>query len=502
MVRSRTNAGRWRSLRWAAVALLGASTVLVGVSPAQAAGTELSSGSLTWGFKASFRAYVNTGNGNPPIAASDGARINSDGTFTFPAKGGTYDADTDAIDAAYGGKIVFSYPAHFFTIALANPTVVVTGGTAAVKADVDLTTTAAEPVSVRQATIATITASDDNPGGSGGTVTATDLAATLTAEGASAFNGFYTAGTALDPLSFTFSTGGGGEPAGPAVGVTPATGLDPAGATITVTGSGFDPEANGAAGIYVSFGPKVDEHWTNAGVLQVTKWVNKTNEPTEARDRLNADGTFRTTLPISAVYTDRTGTRVDCTAVQCYVITFAARGSADRSQDTFTPVTFARTPAGGGDADQQITATVTGGALTLGVAGATVALPAVSNGQVTTGALNAATVADLRGTNAGWSLVGQVSDFASTTGGTIAADNLGWTPSATVGTDGLAGTPGVVTPGAPAAPGAGLGTARALCTSATGASNGTFTCGAELQLGVPASALAGDYSAVLTLTLS
>ncbi|MEU1887436.1 HtaA domain-containing protein [Micromonospora sp. WMMD987] len=502
MVRSRTGTGRWRAARWAAVALLGASAALVGVAPAQAAGADLRSGSLTWGFKASFRAYLNTGNGNPPIAASEGASINGDGTFTFPVKGGTYDADTGALDARYGGKIVFSYPAHFFTISLANPTIVVSGGTAAVTADVDLLTTAAEPVSVRQATIATIAVTDGNPGGSGGTVTATDLAATLTAEGASAFNGFYSAGSALDPLSFTASTGGGSGPAGPAVGVTPATGLDPSGATITVTGSGFDPEANGAAGIYVSFGPKVDQHWTNAGVLQVTKWVNKTNEPTEARDRLNADGTFRTTLPISAVYTDRTGAQVDCTKVQCYVVTFAARGAADRSQDTFTPVTFARTPVGGGDADQQITTTVTGGALTLGVAGSTVALPAVSNGQVTTGALNAATVADLRGTNAGWSLVGQASDFASASGGTIAADNLGWVPSATVGTDPLAGTPGVVTPGAAAAPGAGLGTARALCTSATGASNGTFTCGAQLNLGVPASAPAGEYSAVLTLTLS
>ncbi|WP_343448451.1 HtaA domain-containing protein [Micromonospora oryzae] len=502
MVRSRTGAGRWRSLRWAAVALLGASAALVGAAPASAAGADISTGSLTWGFKSSFRSYVNTGNGNPPIAASNGASINSDGTFTFPAKGGTYDAGTGAINAEYGGTVVFSYPAHMFTITLANPTVAVSGGTAALKADVDLATTAAEPVSVRQATIATIAVTGGNPGGSGGTVTATDLAATLTAEGASAFNGFYAAGAALDPLSFTFSTGGGGEPAGPAVTVSPSTGVDPAGATITVEGSGFDPEANGAAGVYVSFGPKVDEHWTNAGVLQVTKWVNKTNEPTEARDRLNADGTFRTTLPISAVYTDRTGAQVDCTQVQCYVITFAARGSADRSQDTFTPVTFRSTPVGGGEADQQITATVTGGALTLGVAGSTVALPAVSNGQVASGALNTATVADLRGTNAGWSLVGQVSDFASAGGGSIDADNLGWVPSASVVTDGLAGAPGVVTPGATAAPGAGLGTARALCTSASGASNGTFGCGAQLNLGIPASAPAGDYTAVLTLTLS
>ncbi|SCL72379.1 HtaA domain-containing protein [Micromonospora peucetia] len=501
MVRSRAGNAWRQSMRWAAVAVLGLSAALVGAGPASAAEADITGGTLTWGFKESFRNYVAGGNGNPPIAASNGATVNADGTFTFPSTGGTHDAATGATSAGYGGKVVFSYPGHFFSIALANPTIAISGGTAALKADVDLTTTAAEPVSVRQATIATLAVGGGNPAGNAGTVTGTDLAATLTTAGASAFNGFYAAGDALDPVSFTFTTGDAG-PARPAVVVTPSGGLDPSGATITVEGSGFDPAANGAAGVYVSFGPRVDEHWVNAGVLQVTKWVNAANEPTEARDKLNADGTFRTTLPISAVYTDGTGKRVDCTAVQCYVITFAARGSADRSQDTFTPVTFAGTGAGAGDAEQRITATVKGGPLTLGVAGSAVALPAVTNGQVASGALHDATVADLRGTDAGWSLVGQVSDFASGTGGVIAADNLGWTPSAVAVDDPLGGNPGTVVPGAVAAPGAGLGGARALCTSAAGASGGTFTCGAQLNLGVPASAAAGDYTATLTLTLS
>jgi hypothetical protein len=479
-----------------AVAALGVVAALAGAGPASAAEADISGGTLTWGFKASFRNYVSGGNGNPPIAARNGATINADGTFAFPAAGGSYDPATGTGTARYGGTIVFSYPAHFFTITLANPAVELAGGTARLKADVELVSTAAEPVQVEQATIATLTGS---PGQNGATVTGTDLAATLTAEGASAFNGFYAAGETLDPVSFTFSTGGP-EPAVPTVGVTPAAGVDPAGAVITVTGSGFDPAANGAAGIYVSFGPKVEDHWTNASVLQVTKWVSRDNLPTDARDTLNPDGTFQTTLPISAVYTDRNGAEVDCTAVQCYVITFAARGSADRSQDTFTPVTFG-TPTGGGT-DQRITATVRGGPLTLGVAGDSVTLPAVGNGEVASGALNDASVADLRGTNAGWSLVGQVTDFVSAGGGVIAADNLGWLPTATAETDPLAGVPGVVTPGAAAAPGAGLGSARALCTSAAGASAGSFTCGAQLNLGVPPAAPAGDYTATLTLTLS
>nr|MDT0660413.1 HtaA domain-containing protein [Micromonospora sp. DSM 115978] len=497
MTRFRAGAPRRWSTRWAAVAALAVVAALAGPGPASAAEADISGGTLTWGFKASFRTYVSGGNGNPPIAASEGASINANGTFAFPATGGSYDAATGTGSARYGGTIVFSYPAHFFTITLANPTVELAGGTALLKADVELVSTITEPVQTLQATVATLTGS---PGQDGATVTGTALPATLTAEGASAFNGFYAAGEALDPVSFTFTTSGGEEPAEPAVTVSPATGVEPAGVTVTVTGSGFDPEANGAAGIYVAFGPRVDNHWTNAGVLQVAKWVSRDNLPTDARDTLNADGTFQTTLPISAVYTDGSGNEVDCTEVQCYVITFAARGSADRSQDTFTPITFAA--ATGGGTDQRINATVRGGPLTLGVAGDSVTLPPAGNGEVTSGALNSASVADLRGTNAGWSLVGQVTDFSSAGGGVIAADNLGWVPNASVVTDGLIGTAGVVTPGAVAEPGAGLGAARALCTSAAGASAGSFTCGAQLNLGVPAAVPAGDYTATLTLTLS
>ncbi|MEU8263401.1 HtaA domain-containing protein [Micromonospora sp. NPDC048999] len=501
MLRSRAGAVRHRSMRWMAVAALGASAALVGAGPASAAEADITGGSLTWGFKASFRSYVKTGNGNPPISVGNGATVNTDGTFTFPSTGGTHDAGSGTTSATYGGKVVFSYPAHFFTITLANPTVAITGGTAALKADVDLVTTETDPVSVKQATIATLTVSGGNPATSGNTVTGSSLAAVLTSQGATAFNGFYGAGETLDPVSFTFTTGNGG-PARAAVTVTPTQGLDPAGATITVRGTGFDPDANNGAGIYVSFGPKVDEHWANASVLQVTKWVNKTNEPTDARDRMAADGSFTTTLPISAVYTDRNGNQVDCTQVQCYVITFAARGSADRSQDTFTPLTFTRTGGGGNTAQQRITGTVTGGPLTLSVAGSAVELPAVGKGEYAQAALNPATVADLRGIGTGWSLVGQVSDLTSAGGGVIAGNYLGWTPTATVVNDPLGGANPAVTPGAVAAPGAGLGEARALCTSAAGASNGIFTCGAELNLGVPASAAAGDYAATLTLTLS
>ncbi|MGW4460743.1 HtaA domain-containing protein [Micromonospora sp. NPDC004704] len=504
----RLNAGNARrtSLRWTAAVVLGAAASIVAVAPVAAAPVDVTAGDLDWGFKASFRNYVSTGNGNPPIAVADGATRNADGTFRFAALDGSYDPATGAATVHYGGTVVLSYPAHFFKITMANPTVVLAGETGSLLADVDLEVSGGgfEPVSVDQAAIATLDASA-GPQSSGTTVTWTNLAATMTEIGASAFAGFYGAGTVLDPATFSFTSAG--APAAPAVSVTPSTGIDPEQATVTVTGSGFNPDGAGGNGVYVAFGPKNDtDYWVNARRYKSVKWVNKNvTTPSAGQDTLNGDGTFSTTLSVAAKYTDGNGNAVDCTTVQCYILTFAAHGLADRSQDTFTPVSFAGTPGSGGSAEQEITAQVRQtGALILASAGSTVALGAVDPGGTATGNLNKVTVTDQRGTNAGWSLVGQVENFTSAAGGVIAADNLGWTPNASVVNDGLVGTPGVVTSGAVANPGAGtgLGTARALCTSAAGASAGQFECGARLDLGVPASTSPGDYTATLTVTLS
>lgn len=507
MVRPIAGIRRHGPLRWALAAVVGATATVFATTAAMAAPADVVGGSLDWGFKETFRTYVSAGNGNPPIAVADGATRNADGTFRFPAASGEYDAAAGTATVHYGGTVVFSYPAHFFTITLANPTVVLDGTAGSLLADVDLTVSGGgfEPVSVDQAEIATLGGTGaGQPDGT--TVTWRDLGTTMTEIGASAFAGFYGAGTALDPATVRLTVGG--APAAPAVTVTPASGIDPQGATATVAGAGFDPDAAGGNGIYVAFGPKNDaDYWVNARRYLSVKWVNRrVGAPSDSQDVLNADGTFQTTLAVAATYTDGNGDAVDCTAVQCYVLTFAAHGSTDRSQDTFTPVTFAGAgPPPGGSADQEITAEVRAtGPLTLAAAGTAVALSAADPGGTATGALHTLTVSDQRGNNAGWSLVGQVENFTAGHGGVIAADNLGWAPTASVVDDGLVGSDGVVTPGGTAAPGAGtgLGTARTLCAAPGGASGGRFECGAGLSLGVPASSLPGDYTATLTVTLS
>lgn len=301
--------------------------------------------------------------------------------------------------------------------------------------------------------------------------------------------------------------------AGPEVTVTPSTALNPAGGTISISGAGFDANANNGFGVYVGFGWRdTSANWyLNAGAFQKVKWVHKNNTaPSAGQDKLNADGTFSFDLTdLKAQYTDGAGNAIDCLVQQCYVVTMAAHGAADRSQDTFTPVTFQGSevdpgepgepggPGSGITGEQNITTEVTGdGALTLSVAGPNVALTSASRGGEATGDLNKVTVSDTRGTNAGWSLVGQVGDFATAEGAVIPGANLGWSPAAAAVAD---GSTGVAVPG-PAVKG--LDEARTLGSATGGTSGGIFELGAGLNLSIPAGAATGTYTGTLTLTLS
>ena len=136
------------------------------------------------------------------------------------------------------------------------------------------------------------------------------------------------------------------------------------------------------------------------------------------------------------------------------------------------------------------------GTFTLTVATGTVNLTV--NGAAATGALNPVTVSDTRNTFPGWSVSGQESDFtgsASAAGSTISGNQLGWVP-----TDTSLGT-GVTLGGtvAPAAPGLGT-TAAVLALAHAPNGSGTSVLGANLTLDIPASATAGPYAGIMTIT--
>ncbi|MDG4764963.1 Ig-like domain repeat protein [Solwaraspora sp. WMMD406] len=173
--------------------------------------------------------------------------------------------------------------------------------------------------------------------------------------------------------------------------------------------------------------------------------------------------------------------------------TFTPADATAFSGSVSSAATYTITASSGSINDQQeIIADVEAGAFTLDVAGDTALLTGGSVGGSATGELHSATVTDLRGSNAGWDLTGQLADFVGPTA-TISSGNLSWTPSATR-TSGS----GVVTAGATAD----LGETRTLCSTAVGASAGQFTCDADLELAVPDDVAPGEYSATLTLTLA
>ena len=175
---------------------------------------------------------------------------------------------------------------------------------------------------------------------------------------------------------------------------------------------------------------------------------------------------------------------------------------------------------------QVITVNVVGRPLSFDALAHTVSMNSAGPGEVATGALKQLTISDPRGTNAGWTVTGQVtptagpivastaaktSDFISTspTGlvKTIPANNLAWRPSASLAPTNPPGSTGVVTAG-PALTDTtqpwldGMGTARTLCSAAAGHSGGVFFCNAALFLGIPPDATKGTYTGNVTLTLS
>jgi hypothetical protein len=120
-----------------------------------------------------------------------------------------------------------------------------------------------------------------------------------------------------------------------------------------------------------------------------------------------------------------------------------------------------------------------------------------ANPLVLGGNLPEITVSDTRSSSPGWSVSGQVSDFTGSgtaAGSIISGNQLGWAPSGAV--------TGGATLGSPVAPnGPGLGSIPAVLAWAAGGSGfGTDTLSARLLLVIPASARAGPYNAVLTIT--
>ncbi|MFT4212467.1 MAG: HtaA domain-containing protein, partial [Microbacterium sp.] len=198
---------------------------------------DVSGATLEWGFKQSFLSYITGAIANGNIATS-GVSTNDSNEFVWSNGSGTYDIDTQTGEVSYSGSVHFTGHDGALDITLSNPRIVVTGETTATlyldvvskgyngSADVDET-----DVPFATLTLPAGVQADD------GAITWTDAAAVLTSDGATAFAGFYSAGTVLDPVTFTFPASSSGS-------VTPVLSSDTTsvapGDTITFTATGLD----------------------------------------------------------------------------------------------------------------------------------------------------------------------------------------------------------------------------------------------------------------------
>ncbi|MFB8036443.1 HtaA domain-containing protein [Streptomyces sp. NPDC056004] len=210
-----------RPARALAVALLAAVLgALLPASAAQAAGHTVQGGRLDWGIKSSFQSYVTGPIANGSWSLTGGAATVGGSQFRFHSATGSYDPATGAFGSAFAGGVHFlghrkADGSHELDLTISRPTVRITGGSGTLYADVVSKDRGSGRVtSAAQVPLATLGLSGIDMRGGSTPVALNNVPATLTARGAKAFAGYYTAGTPLDPVSLSVDTAApAGKPA-------------------------------------------------------------------------------------------------------------------------------------------------------------------------------------------------------------------------------------------------------------------------------------------------
>lgn len=209
-------------------------------APAQAA----DSGSLTWGFKSSWRFYVTT------IAAgtisTSGGATTSAGEYVFPQDSTTQTSPTGTGVTKYTGSVNWKSTAHGFDITMTDPWLEVTSPTEATLT-ADLTDNAGNPRG--RIDMATITLNE--PAVESDSLTWTDRPTVITEDAAQTFTNY--ANAAGDPLDAVVFKEGIGDAPAPLCDGKPATvqlelGHVPTAGSDVIVGTGAGESINGGDG--------------------------------------------------------------------------------------------------------------------------------------------------------------------------------------------------------------------------------------------------------------
>lgn len=200
---------RSRRYGWIAALCLAVLGALLPAGAASAASGPVQGGRLDWGVKASFQSYVTGPIAQGSYTLTGGAATVGASQFRFHSAAGTYDAGTGAFSAAFSGGVRFvghrdDSGAYELDMTISGPTVRISGGGGTLYVDVTSKAKGTGAVTTsRQVPFASLSLGGIDMTGGGTAVTLNNLPATLTAEGAASFAGYYTAGTPLDPVSLS-----------------------------------------------------------------------------------------------------------------------------------------------------------------------------------------------------------------------------------------------------------------------------------------------------------
>lgn len=189
----------------AVITVTGASSTSGGSAAQQCFAQGVNGATLSWGVSDSFRAYI-----AGPIAkgavSTSGVKDNGS-SYTWSGGKGSFNTDLGKGRTSFGGSVKFTGHDGILDLQISNPRVQVDGGTGTLVVDVVSSDMQGNKSTSKGVAFASLNLSGKKST-SGSTITWTGAPATLTAAGAKAFAGFYEAGTALAPVTFSFPVGG------------------------------------------------------------------------------------------------------------------------------------------------------------------------------------------------------------------------------------------------------------------------------------------------------
>lgn len=221
----------------------------------EAGGTcEVTAGSLAWGVKESFRAYISGSIANGSWETGDGASYETP-LFTWSGATGSIDPATGEGSVSFTGSVHFTGHDGVLDLTLANPTIEFDGdGKAALLLDARSTDMEGEvALDAKQEWVGDVIVPDQLPV-SNSALAADKLPTTLTNSGAKAFAGFYEGGADLDPIALDVQFASCDDANGAAAGAESGASADSAGEP---TAAPSDAAASDPAAAPVEASPQI-----------------------------------------------------------------------------------------------------------------------------------------------------------------------------------------------------------------------------------------------------